>query len=196
MGQRRLRDDIPINLTDEHKEHARRLRNKLLMFRFRNLGKRKIVPTLVDRTIEPRLNQVFIPLLSVIEDENARSEIKSIAREYHKQIINERGMETEAQVLEVIRELSESGDEPSIKEITRSFVDNYGEDYERRVTPKWVGGIVRKKLKIKTEKKRDGFAIPASEIDKLARLYEKFGIIEKDIQDESRYGYPRNSRFG
>jgi len=37
MGQSRLREDIPINLTSAHKEEALGLRNKLLLFPFRKL---------------------------------------------------------------------------------------------------------------------------------------------------------------
>src|SRR3989442_777722 len=55
MGQSRLRQDIPINLTEAHKEEALHLRNKLLLFRFRNMHKRRTSEELVDRTIEPRL---------------------------------------------------------------------------------------------------------------------------------------------
>src|SRR5438094_3333146 len=67
-GRRELRDDIPINLTADYKREALELRNKLLMFRFRSFGKRAVDPGLVDRSIEPRLAQIFVPLLSVIED--------------------------------------------------------------------------------------------------------------------------------
>jgi hypothetical protein len=41
MGQYRLRNDVPINLSDSYKEEALHIRNKLLLFRFRNLSKRK-----------------------------------------------------------------------------------------------------------------------------------------------------------
>jgi hypothetical protein len=63
MGQNRLRDDIPINLPSSYKEEALHIRNKLLLFRFRNLKKSRITEDLVDRSIEPRLNQIFVPLL-------------------------------------------------------------------------------------------------------------------------------------
>lgn len=185
MGQRKLREDIPINITDEHKEKALELRNKLLMFRFRNLGKKRVDPSLIDRTIEPRLNQVFIPLLSVIEDEKARAELQSIAQEYHKQIVSDRGMEMEAQVLEVIRKLFGMREEPTIKEITSHFIENHGNDYEKKITPKWIGTIIRRKLKIKTERRMEGFIIPVSELHKLERLYEKYGILEIDKNQDS-----------
>src|SRR5207249_1905287 len=59
MGQTRLREDIPINMPANHKEEALALRNKLLMFRFRNARRCGVAEVEVDRTIEPRLNQVF-----------------------------------------------------------------------------------------------------------------------------------------
>jgi hypothetical protein len=184
--QKKLRSDIPLNLTDDHKEQALRLRNKLLMFRFRNLGKRKIDERLVDRTIEPRLNQVFIPLLSVIGDEQAKDEIRSVAREYNRQFMAERGMTTEAEVLGVIQTLMKMQKEPSIKEITHSFAAKHGEGFERRITAKWIGGIVRTRLLLKTEKRRTGFIIPASEKTKLEWLYEKYGLLDKKEPPEEQ----------
>ncbi len=72
MGQQRLRDDVPINLPASHKQEALEIRNKLLLFRLRNFHKRIALESLVDRSIEPRLNQVFVPLLSIIDDVKAR----------------------------------------------------------------------------------------------------------------------------
>src|SRR5438552_1388236 len=92
MGGRRLREDIPINLTDAYQLEARALRNKLLMFRLRNFGKHDADPTLVDRSIEPRLAQVFVPLLSVIEDRSAREALREVARQYHRELVADRGM--------------------------------------------------------------------------------------------------------
>src|SRR5947199_3133875 len=107
-GGRKLRDDIPINLTSDYKREALELRNKLLMFRFRSFGKRQIDPVLADRSIEPRLAQIFVPLLSVIEDAGAREALHQVAREYHKELVADRAMDIEAQVLEIIRELQGS----------------------------------------------------------------------------------------
>jgi hypothetical protein len=53
-----------------------------------------------DRAIEPRLNQIFLPLLSIIEDPKDREEMKELARRYHGEMIAERGMDLEAHVLE------------------------------------------------------------------------------------------------
>ena len=71
-GNRGLRRDIPINLPAAYKEEALHLRNKLLLYRFRNYGKTFAADTLVDPTLEPRLNQIFVPLLSIISDPTIR----------------------------------------------------------------------------------------------------------------------------
>src|SRR5215216_1837440 len=177
MGQQRLRDDVPINLPAAHKEEALALRNKLLLFRFRNYHKRGPVESLVDRAIEPRLNQVFVPLLSIIEDEKARGDIRELARCLSRELREDRGMDTEAQVLEIIRDMIDAGEARlSVKDITSWFTDRHGEDYERKITTKWVGYIVRRKLALKTQKSHGVFVIPPSEEIKLERLYEKYGI--------------------
>src|SRR5207302_7865273 len=141
MGGRKLREDVPINLTASYKTEARDLRNKLLLFRFRNISRRTVDPSLVDRSIEPRLAQVFVPLLSVIEDADARQALRQVAREYHRELVADRGMDIEAQVLEIIQELRGSPYEASlsIKEIANRFIDRHGEDFERRITPHWIG---------------------------------------------------------
>ena len=84
----KLRDDVPINLDAEYKKEALELRNKLLMFRFRNFSKCRVDPTLVDRSVEPRLAQVFVPLLSVIEDAAARQSLRELMQGYHRIISN------------------------------------------------------------------------------------------------------------
>lgn len=185
MGQRRLRDDVPINLPPEYKEEALHLRNKLLLFRFRNLRRQAASESLVDRSIEPRLNQIFVPLLSIIEDEKARANLRGLARQLNREMVAERGMDMEAQILEIIRDLLASGERmPSVKDITNWFMDKYGADYERKVTAKWVGGIIRKRLNLKTQKSHGVFVIPPSEHIKLDRLYEKYGI-SKEGESES-----------
>src|SRR5713101_2798621 len=177
MGQARLREDIPINLPGSHKEEALRLRNKLLLFRFRNLNKHQAAEELVDRAIEPRLNQIFVPLLSIIDDQTARSELQELARRYHREMVAERGLDAEAQVLGIIRDLLASPYEArlSVKDITSWFIDRHGNDYEKKITGKWIGWIIRKRLGLKTQRTHGEFLIPASEAAKLERLYEKYG---------------------
>ncbi len=182
MGSSRLRDDIPINLPPEHKAEALSLRNKLLLFRFRNLKKRPALESLVDRSLEPRLNQIFVPLLSIIEDPKAQERLRAVARQCQREMVAERGFGAEAQVLEVIQDLLGLPGTPlSIKEITGRFIDLYGNEYRWTITPKWIGGVLRKKLRLKTERNRDGYVIAASEMPRLEQLFEKYGLTKPPV---------------
>jgi hypothetical protein len=178
MGQGSLRDDIPLNLDESHKAEALALRNKLLCFRFRNLKKGFRVEAAVDRAIEPRLNQIFAPLLAVTQDPEAKHNLQTLLRRYHKELMADRGMEIEAQLLEVIRDaLAGSTDGAvSVKEIANWFIDRHGEDYERKVTPKWIGSIIRKRLRLQPERVHGVFVVPPAELPKLKRLYIKYGL--------------------
>jgi hypothetical protein len=185
MGQSRLREDIPINLQSTYKDEALHIRNKLLLFRLRNLGKRKIADSLVDKTIEPRLNQIFVPLLSIIKDKRARDDLRELARRYNRETIADRGMDMDAQVLETIRDLhaASADGKVSVKEVASWFADKHGEEYDRKVTAKWIGNIIRKKLGLKSERSRDGYVIAVAEKSKLERLYEKYGIAVAELPD-------------
>ena len=178
MGRNRLRDDVPINLDASHKEEALRIRNKLLLFRFRNLRRPRVAEDLVDRAIEPRLNQIFIPLLSIIDDPAARNDLRELARAYNREMIADRGLETEAHILEIIRDKLVSPYETrlSVKDITSWFIDRHGTEYEKKITTKWIGWIIRKKLGLKTQRQNDGYAIEETEMPKLQRLYERYGL--------------------
>jgi hypothetical protein len=81
MGSRRLRADIPINLPDTFREEARELRNKLLLYRFHHRFDVKVDASLADSKLEPRLNQILLPLLSVIRDPALRADLRSVALE-------------------------------------------------------------------------------------------------------------------
>jgi hypothetical protein len=77
MGARQLRTDIPINLPDSFSEEALELRNKLLLYRFHRRYEVKLDESLIDQRLEPRQNQILLPLLSVVSDEDCA---KSSAR--------------------------------------------------------------------------------------------------------------------
>src|SRR5437867_2078713 len=89
-----------------------------------------------------------------------------------------RRMDVEAQVLAIIRELRESEYESglAIKEIASRVIERHGEDFERKITPHWIGYLLRKKLGLKTERSKVGYLIASTEGPKLERLFERYGI--------------------
>ena len=180
MGQKRLRADIPISLPAVYKEEALTLRNKLLAFRLKNFFRFTTAGTVIDRGIEPRVRQIFAPLLSIIKEDSAQQRLLDLAWRYHQELTTERGMDIEAQVLEVIRDLIEAEDSRlSIREITSWFLDRYGDEYDRKVTPKWIGSVIRTRLHLRTQKSHGVFVIPIEERPKLKWLFEKYGITDE-----------------
>ncbi len=145
------------------------------MFRFRNYGKRQIDISAIDRSIEPRLAQVFGPLLAVVKNPNERDALAEVAREYHRELVADRGTDMEAQILTIIRcALKDSDDgQVSIKEISRRFAREYGDEYDRRITPKWIGSVIRRSLQLKTQKSHGVFIISPGEKVKLEKTLRK-----------------------
>jgi hypothetical protein len=194
MGRNKLREEIPINLPSEVSEEALEIRNKLLMFRFRNLNSRQPDSTLIDRSIEPRLNQIFVPLLSIVQDHGIREEIQAIAREYSREMVTDREMDAEAEILEIILELASAADKEhiSLKEITGLFIERHAQDYQRPITPRWIGSIVRRRLNFQAYKSDGIFVIHTPDKSKLDLLCRRYGLEaaipkgKEAIQDESR----------
>jgi hypothetical protein len=94
-------------------------------------------------------------VLSIIEDPEARRDRQELAKRYNREMIADRGMDMEAQILEIIRDMLSSpyGEQRlPLKAIMSWFVDRHGMDYERKVTSKWIGTIIRKRLNLKTQK--------------------------------------------
>lgn len=184
MGHTKLRSDIPINLPSSHQTEAAEIRNRLLLFRFRMLKNVHVDDTLVDEGLEPRLNQVLVPLMSVVRDTKAREELKGLARQYQREITADRGTDVEGKVLEVIHGLR-TGLHPemglSISAIASAFAERHAADFERKITPHWIGYIIRKKLGLKTERQREGYTIATAEVSKLDRLFEKYGIVDVNL---------------
>jgi hypothetical protein len=144
---------------------------------------RSSAATLVDATLEPRLNQIFAPLISIISDPTIRRELWEVARERHREIVADRGMDVEAQLLEVIRDLERQESKLAIGEITATFIARFGKEYGRPVTSKWIGFMVRRRLNLKTQKSNGVYIIAHTEQKELKRLYDKYGLTDRPLTD-------------
>lgn len=177
MGRRKVREDIPISLPDSFHSEALELRNQLLAYRFRNFRKYTNTELLADRSLEARINQTILPLLSIIQDEKARNQIISQASERNEQVRIDRGMQVEAHVLEAIKVLQDSDSSPiSIAEITKKIVASHRHEYERKITPRWIGYIVRKKLHLRTYRRSGVYIIGNDNKSTLNYYYQKYGL--------------------
>ena len=103
------RPDVPYNIPNSFWDEALEIRNKLLMFRFKNKSKCILNPKLENRKIEPRLNQIAIPLMSIIDDPEMISAIQKQIIEYNEKIKTDRTLNYNYQILDAICELLDDG---------------------------------------------------------------------------------------
>lgn len=179
-----LRSDIPISLPDSHEEEARALRNQLLMYRFRMHGASIDTPALDDAEIEPRLRQIFAPMIALADSPSLKDELQWLAREWSTELAADRSMDMEADVLAVICDLiDDGGSNLPIKQIRSSFLERHGGEYGP-ITNKAMGVLVRHRLGLTTRKTQGNYAIPVSEHAKLERLCERFGVFDNDDHEE------------
>jgi hypothetical protein len=178
MGARKLRPDVPINLPPAFKEEARALRSKLLLYRFHRRAQVKLDESLADPALEPRLNQILLPLLSVVSDASLRSALKETAQEAQSSLVAERGMSVEAQVLEVLADLMQraEGSGVAVGAVSAALTERYGQEYDRPISDRWVGTIVRKRLNLRTYKSHGVYVIPAAQRLDIEQLCGRYGI--------------------
>jgi hypothetical protein len=186
--EKKTRKDIPLNLTDEFYAEALILRNKLLMFRFRNYHKQIDYEAEIDQSIEPRLNQIIIPVLSIVDDPHFKKEFKQFIKEYNDDILLDRGLSLEAEVLIALVNAQQIDDDPTIQLVATKFNEELELKEQRHARA--IGHILRKKLGLKIEHTRNGNIVMDSAFNKLQKrkLLSKYGIDEgecvNDVNDE------------
>ena len=183
MGTRSLRSDIPINLPSSYEQESLTLRNKLLLFRLRNYSVTNELVDFKDRKVEPRLAQIFGPLLHVIHDEAVRSHVKSLMTNYDKDLSLNRGLGTAAQVLESIYQCQKNHTPLSLQSIAETYNRLFKNEFSNLVTPRWVGKVVRQQLHLTPHKSGGIYLIGSDEQTKLPALYQRYGVDNGDLRD-------------
>lgn len=186
MGSSSLRKDIPRRLSDEFYDEARELRNKLLMWRFKNYRKELVFDEAEIEGIHPRLHQIVIPLLTIIEDEGMKLSLKEFVKEYNGELASDRGQSWEADVtLAILRLAKERGEDSlTVKEIAEAVnrIIDFSDDH---LHARKVGWIMTKKLHLKTHRTRNGYTLSLLKNRKaIERWKECFGITDEDILGE------------
>lgn len=172
-----LRSEIPLNLDERFHDEARAIRNQLLLYRLRHFNDARAIGAGAS-DLEPRLRQIFGPLVSVIRDEPAREKVIALVGKMNEELLDERSEAAEAQVLAVIRELVAEGPDArlAIQDITRRFLERYGDRYERRVTPRWIGSLVRRRLGLRPSRSTGVYTLTPEDVARLAALYARYGL--------------------
>lgn len=188
LGGGALRREIPLNLDERFHDEARSIRNQLLLYRLRHFKDARADVGAGDRALEPRLQQIFGPLVSVIGDSADRDRVIAQVSKINDDLIDDRAEAAEAQILTVIRDLvANPGARLAIKDITRVFLARHGDEYQRRVTPRWIGSLVRRRLGLKPSRSTGVFTLGPEDVARLAFLYARYGV-EPNTSDSPSVG--------
>jgi hypothetical protein len=180
MGRKSLRSDIPISLPDCQKDEALALRNELLAYRFAVLPTLAARERLVDPSLSPRLNQILIPLLSIVEDEDHRQEIRSHVAGGDTSLASDTSLER--RLVSVLAEmLTPNISSVSVGAIAARLLEQFG-DTDQLPTTRQVGALLRLRLHIATTRRHGIYVVLGSERSKLAELSRRYG---GEVQNEA-----------
>ncbi|MDO1560134.1 hypothetical protein Q0812_11920 [Brevundimonas sp. 2R-24] len=177
-GLRPLRDDIPLATPADLQTDALILRNKLLMWRFRNLNVVASDPSRAAPDVEPRLNQTALPLLSLMDDLAVRGALQQRLALEQARLRADRAGAPEARVLVALSGLFASatpGAVPISAVVERLNAEGV-KTGSQTVTAKWMGWFLRTRLRLTTLRTRGVYVIPSSEAGKVEALARRFGV--------------------
>jgi hypothetical protein len=139
---------IPLYRLNKFLEEAQSLRNKLLLWRFRNLNKINLkdieygYPEL--SSFDKRVQQVITPIYH-LADEETKKEVIEFAKEQEEETKRERRESIDGKIFEIIYE--GNGRAITLDEVTKELNEEREElGYKRPKSPKYYAGIVRQKL--------------------------------------------------
>jgi len=176
MGLRPMRGDIPIAQPAALKDEAFALRNRLLHFRFCHLFGTKPDPNALIAGVEPRVNQIALPLLSLVDDPALRAQIAARLTDEQSTRIDQRRDTVEVRVLAILREAFSKSDSTAISmgTIAERFNTAHGAEYGQPVSDKWIAHVVRKSLRLSTRKSNGVFIVPVTEKPKIDALSSRY----------------------
>jgi hypothetical protein len=186
MGAGKLRADIPRTLDENFYKEAESIRNKLLMWRLKNYFEPIEQSKEIIEGIHPRLNQIVMPLLSIIKDGAIREHLKTFIIKYNGELVADRGLSWESDIIFAILKLEHetAAAEVTVKQITDD-INQESDIREDTLQPRKVGWYLRTRLQLKPYKTRRGFVLSFEKNRKRLDMWkERFGITDADIRGE------------
>jgi hypothetical protein len=173
-------------LSDEFWEEALMLRNKLLMWRFRNYQKELIFDEKLIEGVHPRLHQIVIALMTIIESPEMKQSLRDFVQKYNTELVADRGLSRESDITFAIFKFEYDTNK---KEITvGEIAENVNQDifdFEEKLTPRKIGWYLRARMQLKPYKTRRGYVLDfARNRERLDFWKERYGITDADIKGE------------
>ena len=172
MGTRPLRQDIALTTPDSLRGEARELRNQLLAWRFATRHTVTIDPDRAITDLSPRGNQMALPLLSLVDDPDARNAIGSRLADDKARATACRASRPDIAMAGVLDRMFRHGGTKSLS--VGRVAQEYNICADAPLPIKSVGHILRDRLGLETRKTGGVFVIPAHERAKVTRLVERY----------------------
>jgi len=176
----KVRPGIPVSFTDDAWEEALHIRNKLLMWRFRNYYSVKPPNQLLDLKIHPRLAQILYPLSSVIKDQAVLDQLHTFMTDQDSSLKEGKLDSVEGQVVRAILELRNESDDARLT--ARQIADKVNESIKNEkyhYSAARIGRIISKTLGLPRERTggRRSILIGSPEgVKKLRYWCDQFGL--------------------
>ncbi|HUU94500.1 MAG TPA: hypothetical protein VM487_02075 [Phycisphaerae bacterium] len=205
--RQRTRADIPINLPRvEFDRAALELRNRLLAYRFANLGRIHIDPQLADADLEDRYNQIALPLLAVAGTDAARRRIVATLKDQQGRVAADRSDSLAGAIFEAVLTIVRRGGaiRPGdvAQEANRRTAEIEGvmvEHLRKPITANKVGWVLKGDLELQRDRDEGG-TVYRLRPERLEELAVRFGVTPETLptlQDcqPARDCTPRNGLF-
>lgn len=167
----------PINLPDAQRDEAATLRNQLLGYRFACRDQVAVNAALYDDALTPRANQVTLPLFSLIDDPVLRIATRRILRQAQHDTLADRAASPAGQLLQLLTDTVMGSEERTIalSVLTDQFIERFGSDFERPITNRYVGSLLRRALDTHPYKSHGTYQVPLDR-DRIATRALLYGI--------------------
>ncbi len=175
-GNRPVRSDIPLHLPGAQAAEARELRNRLLAWRFAARSQVRINPACRIEGASSRLNQVAMPLLSLVDEPGVRKTLANWLAADARAGIARDAPQSERAVVSAMRDAFACLSVPyvTIDDIARR-TNAASADYQLPLSNKSVGAIVRR-LGVATTKTRGVYVIDQDARERVDALVERFAL--------------------
>lgn len=170
--KRTNRKDIKRNLWEEFEKETQELRDKLLKYKYDNFNRIEMSEEYIDG-LEPRLNQIINPLLSIINDRDDKDVVIMNSFNFQEEIKKDRYLSVEWQIFQSIHDLFLNE-----KSLTYSDIIDWLE-YKDKMYPRKLWSILKNHW-IVAYRTNQWFRIDyESNKDVLNKHYKEFSILSE-----------------
>jgi len=178
------RKDIPVNLNDEFYLEAEIIRNKLLMWRFKNYFKINLDKKYEIGDLEPRVKQIVSSYIALFGDNKSQmKEFKDYIKDYQEDLIEERQQSFEGSIVGAIHSLLES----DIKEFSAGdiikkgeFTGRTGKPMQPRALNSYLKSLGFKKSEVRKIYGKTKRCVPI-DTKMINNLFERYGYTVTEV---------------